>query len=83
MITKLDPKQTYTATLVISSIGAEDVVTLDGIYLDPDISEESIDAGEIPWSYRLMSFLLGQLKQQALDIDPSNLNYPAGSRRIM
>lgn len=61
--------ETYTATIVFSSVGTGDRVHLEGVTLSPDIPDEAIDAGQIPWSYKLTSFLLAKLRQEAVEVE--------------
>lgn len=66
--------ETYTATITFSSVGKSDRVCLEGVTLSPDIPDEAIDAGQIPWSYKLTSFLLANLKQEAVEVDDELLD---------
>lgn len=58
---KLDENQRYKATIVLSSKGTEDIVTLEEISFTPDVSDEMVDAGMVPWSVKLASHIIAQL----------------------
>ena len=60
---------TYTATIKLSSEGSNDRVHLEEIIFSPDIPDSAIDSGEVPWSYKLASFLLAKLRQEAVELE--------------
>lgn len=67
MMDKIEDGQLYTATIVLTSVGSDERVTLEKVQFEPDISDEAIDANEVPWSYKLASFLMVKLREEAAE----------------
>jgi hypothetical protein len=80
---ELDNKAIYTVTITLSSTGGEGIVSVDGVFFDPDITDEQIDAGYVPWSYKVAAYMLKSLRKEALDIDEDDPSYPTISRSVM
>lgn len=68
---------TYTATLTLTSVGDSANVVLENVSMMPDISEEDIERGNIPWAYKIMAYLINHLKRSS-----SSVQYDL-SREIM